>query len=588
MKRAAASTPSPGLGLVLLLTGALLGGFAGWGGSVNHWSGGPDSANTLVVAKNLLAGRGFVVDHLMYYAPAFSGISHPENAYPLLHPALVAAIGLITRDVFVAAHALQGVFVFLYLGVLPWLALRRFGAPAALALAVTLLGFEQRSYFDRPLNDSGAMVLFALAAFEGSHAPELGSTRAGRWAWLRAALLFALAASFKASTIFVTLGWLAGVMVIGRASRGFRLRGVVVVLAAIGLAQVPVLLWNYSAHGSFGLPHGAPIRNFVRSIPAGSDWWAAWERSRTYYPAHPDLPTSFAELVRQQGPVRTLLVDPVLRMAHGGYHAFIHGGIYTPSSLILLGASALLPEPRKHARLAFAGVLGAFLIPAYSHYEVRYFYILRPLMGFAVLEAVRRASQGWSKKLQERTAVWGGAGYVALVALGIVFGPGRVPAPVDLFFLFGLGLFLVFRFVRSNKAAQPLSTERLSGAIAVALLAMFTIRAPGGAARFANTLKPRVDPDAVAGRFVARHIPASDAVMSRRRGLSLFAERATVVTPYHTADVCRAATRYHVSWLLVTPEDRQKQPDLLEFTRSLVPVARERNLLLYRLRCPAG
>ena len=83
---------------MLMLIGSLLAVFMAWGGSVNRWSGGADSANTLAVATNLVAGRGFTVDHLFYYVPAFSGITHAENGFPLLHPALVAAVALVTRD----------------------------------------------------------------------------------------------------------------------------------------------------------------------------------------------------------------------------------------------------------------------------------------------------------------------------------------------------------------------------------------------------------------------------------------------------------------------------------------------------------
>lgn len=580
-----ARIPSPGLGLVLMLIGTLLAIFVAWGGIANRWSGGTDSANTLVVAKNLLSGRGFTVDHLMYYAPAFPSISHPENAYPLLHPALVAALGFATRDVFVAAHLLQAIFVFLYFGLLPWLALRRFGPAAAVALAVTVLALEQHTFFDRPLNDSGAMVLFALAAFEGAHAVQLELGSPQRRAWLRATLLFALAAAFKSSTIFVTLGWLGGATVFGNAPRKVQLRRVLWVLAAIALAELPVLLWYYSAHGSFGLPQGAAIRNFVRSIPPGADLWAAWERSRTYYPAHPELPTSLVDLVRQQGLLRTLVVNPALRMAYGGYHAYIRGDVYRLSWVILLCFSALLPRPRCNARLAFASMLGALLIPAYSHYEERYLYLLRPLMAFVVMEAVWRVSREASPALKRRAAVWGGVGYVALIALGMAGVGTGVPKGFDLFCLLGLGLFLIFRFTRVRSIAKTLAAEHLSRAIAVTLLAMFASRIPGSARVFFDIVKPRVEPDAVIGRFIARHVPETEAVMSRRRGLSLFSERSTVITPYHTADVCRAARRYHVRWLLITPEDRERQPSLLELTRGLQPAARERNLLLYRLRC---
>lgn len=74
--------------------------------------------------------------------------------------------------------------------------------------------------------------------------------------------------------------------------------------------------------------------------------------------------------------------------------------------------------------------------------------------------------------------------------------------------------------------------------------------------------------------------------MTRRRvQISLFSGRPTVVTPYDTGDICPAARRYHVGWLLVGDEDRRVQPDLVAFVRTLTPVARSGDTVLYRLRC---
>lgn len=566
--------PQP-LVLVFLLIGALLAAAVAWGGIESHWSGGTDSANTLEVAKNLLAGRGFTVDHLHYYAPAFPGISHPENAYPLLHPTLVAALGLVTGDVFVGAHLLQALFVLLYFGVLPALALRRLGPAAAVALLVTLFALEQPSLFDRPLNDSGAMVLFALAASEGMHALRPASGPAQRWVWLRAALLFALAAAFKPSTAFVALGWLAGMMALGGGPRRVAVGRALLVLGAIALFELPVLVWYHGAHGWFGLPHEAAMRNFVRAIPPGADFWSYWERSRTYFPAHPELPTSLGELLRQKGAWQALLVDPVLRMADAGYHAFVRGEVLGPGWVLLLGIGGAFPRPSLGARLALSSMLGALLIAGYSHYEPRYFYALRPLMAFFVMEAAERAS----RDPRDDASRWGVRGYAALVLVSAAgIGAGWYWA-VDLVWLLAFGLFLL------AKKPRGLSADHLPFAVALTLLGLFSSRVPRSANVFFDMLGHRVEKDAVIGRFVARNVPQTDAVMSRRRGLSLFAERKTVVTPYHTADVCRAAVRYQVGWLLITPDDLEKQPDLGELTRALPRVARQRDLALYRLRC---
>jgi hypothetical protein len=492
---------------------------------------------------------------------------------------LVAAIGWLTGDVFSAAHSLQGLFVFLYLGVLPLLALRRYGPVPAIALAATLLALESPTLFDRPLNDSGAMVLLALASFEVLHAVRLKQGRAGRWAWLSAGVLFAFAVAYKASTAFVMLGFLAGVVVFGgRESRRQNVKRLLGILVVVAAAQLPVLLWHRHAHGYFGLPQGAPIRTWVRTLPPSASFWEVWEASRTYQPAHPEFPTTTSDLIRQRGLGRALVFDPLWRAADAAYWGFGVGEVLRWTWTLLTAVSAMLKPPRLAARLLLIAALAALSTAAYSHYEERYLYPLRPLMAFAVMEAVWHASQTWSPGRERRIATWAGGAYAAAIGAAALGWVNPFPQQVDAVCLLGFAGYVLARWTHASKAA-------LSQALAAALVAMFALRVPTGAKNLLDATQPRVERDAVLGRFVAGHVPKADAVMTRRRGLSLFAQRATVITPYHTADVCRAARRYRVTWLLVLPEDEQKQPDLPGYARRFPIVAEQDGARLHRLQC---
>ncbi len=576
------STVNRAGGLALTSVAALLSVLLAWGGIGNRWSGGADSANALLVGQNLLAGKGFTVEHLYYYAPAFPNVHHAESAFPLLHPALVALGGVITNDVFASAHVLQACLSFLYLGLLPLLVKRRYGALPGIALAVSLLALEGRTLFHRPLNDSGAMVVFAFGALEALYATEQTERRSASRAWLRAALLLALAAAYKASTAFMTMGLLAGALVF--ASRREQVLRVSWVVSAIALLQLPVLLWHFGAHGYPGLPHGAPVRNFVRTIPPDVDFWTPWEQSRTYFPRHPEVPSSFSALVEQQGAWRALLIEPLRRTAYAAFRAFVRGEVLRPGWLAMLAVAACAPRVRGILRMCAGAMLGGLLIAAYSHYEDRYLYPLRPLLGLALAKMVWHATSDWTAQLQRRATALATAGYLLLVVAGLLGLFTEWYATLDVVCLATFAAILL-----GLGSRQTALTGRLVSASAGALLLTLAVRAPLGVRAIHDSLSPRTETDAIWGEFVARHVPEDEVVMSRRRGLSLFARRPVIVTPFHTADVCAAAHRYDARWLLLVPQDLEKQPDLADLVRAWSPVAAERSATLFSMRCtPPG
>ena len=49
-----------------------------------------DGANSAIVARNLAEGKGYTVDHVLYFITYYPGLSHPESIWPLGLPTLVA------------------------------------------------------------------------------------------------------------------------------------------------------------------------------------------------------------------------------------------------------------------------------------------------------------------------------------------------------------------------------------------------------------------------------------------------------------------------------------------------------------------
>ncbi len=55
-----------------------------------NFIGHADYADNGVVARNLLAGRGFTVDYVTQFFKPYAGLSHPQETWPLLQPLLIA------------------------------------------------------------------------------------------------------------------------------------------------------------------------------------------------------------------------------------------------------------------------------------------------------------------------------------------------------------------------------------------------------------------------------------------------------------------------------------------------------------------
>ncbi len=182
----------PGALVILLLAGVTIYGF----GVIRdmQFIGHADYADNAVVARNLLAGRGFAVDYVTQYYNADLPLSHPQETWPLLQPVLIAPFFQVLGASPFAAK-LPSLFLQLALALVLYalgtnLFDRRVGLVAVL---LTLLNPYTFRLIIFPTSDL-AFTLFALltvAQFfraserERAAAPSLGSYAwAGVWAGL--------------------------------------------------------------------------------------------------------------------------------------------------------------------------------------------------------------------------------------------------------------------------------------------------------------------------------------------------------------------------------------------------------------------
>lgn len=87
--RVVASRRGAALALALLL--AVWSGYLGSVILAMPYVGHPDYADNAVVARNLLAGRGWTVDYVPQFYRLYEGVTRPQETWPLLQPVWVAA-----------------------------------------------------------------------------------------------------------------------------------------------------------------------------------------------------------------------------------------------------------------------------------------------------------------------------------------------------------------------------------------------------------------------------------------------------------------------------------------------------------------
>ena len=553
------------------------------GGSQNQWLGGVDDANVILVAQNLLAGKGFSLDCLIYYSSSYPQITHPEDSFPLLHPLLVAALGYFITDLIAAGYALQAALALIYFGLLPCIVVRRRGAIAGIAFATLLFALEYGTYFDRLLNDTGATVLFAWAALElySARASLPGADWQKRW-WM-GVLLACLAVLFKSSVLFFVLVLLGVLFVVGPTER--RWSRTLGALALIALSQLFVLLWFYIAHGEVGMPQNALMRSLMREIATEPDMWGAWEASRTYLPHHPGAVVPFQQVVERDGMVATLVVEPLSRAYRGWVEAYWDGDVIELPWLICLALATRVRRLRKAAWVALGCATVALLIPIYSHYEERYLFPLRPVVALAATEIIVVARLATGRIRWAQMAKWISCGYLLLALVGLTGAALDYPLTVDVVALVVGGvLAVVWLWHRGHRAWRT----ALMLVLLVGVVGSACVRMPDGVERLWVARSERSNEAAQLGIFLEQRVPLGEALMAKDRARpAVFSRRKSVVTPYHTEDICAVARRYKVDWLLVGDAERKAQGGLGEFADRQRRIARHGEFSLYRLRCDA-
>ncbi len=151
-----------------------------------------DYADNAVVARNLIRGRGWVVDYVTQFYQLFPTVTHPQETWPILQPVWIA----ISYFFFgVHDHAARFPNV-VFWGLLVWLVDRyaryRWGARVALVsvilVTINIFMYRQLIYATSDI----AFVVFATAALQGVWLlPQTGATYwpSGRFSSTRAKIL---------------------------------------------------------------------------------------------------------------------------------------------------------------------------------------------------------------------------------------------------------------------------------------------------------------------------------------------------------------------------------------------------------------
>lgn len=123
-----------------------------------------DYADNVVVARNLLQGRGWVVDYVTQFYQIYPSVTHPQETWPLLQPVWIACAFVFAGVNDAAARIPNYLFFALMLWLIWRVAVRiwdgRVGTVAVALVSVNLFVYRQLEYATTDL----AFVVFALAA----------------------------------------------------------------------------------------------------------------------------------------------------------------------------------------------------------------------------------------------------------------------------------------------------------------------------------------------------------------------------------------------------------------------------------------
>ena len=149
---------------LLALFGAFWIGYAAWVVATMPYVGHADYADNAVVARNLAAGRGWVVDYVTQFYQLYDGLTRPQETWPLLQPVWIAPFFLVFGPSDWAAKLPNLIFnaillVLVYrIGARIWD--RRVGLTAAVLVLTNYLFFRLTIYATSDL----AFVVFSVGA----------------------------------------------------------------------------------------------------------------------------------------------------------------------------------------------------------------------------------------------------------------------------------------------------------------------------------------------------------------------------------------------------------------------------------------
>jgi 4-amino-4-deoxy-L-arabinose transferase-like glycosyltransferase len=226
------------LSLLLLFAGAWL-SFGAWAIFQLPYVGHADYSDNALVARNLVAGRGWVVDHVSQFYEVWPSLLRPQETWPLLQPLWIAPFFALFGPTEWAARLPNLLFNGLLLltvyqiGTRGWD--RRVGLTAAVLLLTNYLFFRLTIYAANDL----AFVVFSTTAIAALIAADHHGPHAERWRMLSAAAT-GLMMLQKPSGAMIALGLGLWQVIALLQQEGFQLR-------ALLRGTLPIARWSLLA-----------------------------------------------------------------------------------------------------------------------------------------------------------------------------------------------------------------------------------------------------------------------------------------------------------------------------------------------------
>ncbi|WP_298817306.1 glycosyltransferase family 39 protein [Chloroflexus sp.] len=171
-----------GAWLVLILFAVIWLGFEAMVVATLPYVGHADYSDNAIVARNLVRGRGWVVDYVSQFYYLYDGLTRPQETWPLLQPVWIAPFFALFGPTAWAAKLPNFIFDLILLALIytvgRWWWDRRVGVTAAILVLTNYLFFRLSIYVT---NDLG-FVVFNMAAIATLLRSQTDPIR--RWRWL--------------------------------------------------------------------------------------------------------------------------------------------------------------------------------------------------------------------------------------------------------------------------------------------------------------------------------------------------------------------------------------------------------------------